>query len=251
MEIRAIKTHKITNADKSLYKILDRYLDKIIEGSILVITSKIIAITQGRVVKLTDKQKDELIKKEADYFIDKNLHKSKLFITLKNNILTFSSGIDESNGNGYQVLWPDNPQKVANQMRSILSKKFKVKNLGVIITDMTALPMRWGVIGGALVYSGFNPLKDLRGKPDIFGKIYKFTKVGILNGLAAAAAVTMGEGSEQTPLAIIEDIPFVEFQNGNPTKRELEDLVIKPEEDMFGPLFKNAPWQKGGYVKSF
>ncbi len=244
MIVKAIKTHKITRADKDLFKVLNKYVKDFSEGSILVIASKIVAITQGRVVRLKDQKKDDLIKKEADFFIDKNLHKSKLFITLKNNILTFSSGIDESNGNGYQVLWPNFPQKVANQVREYLIKRFQVKKVGVIITDMTALPLRWGVIGGALCYSGFKPLKDLRGKPDIFGKKYKFTKVGILNGLTAATSVVMGEGSEQTPLAIINDLPFVEFQNGIPTKKELDDLIIKPEEDMYGPLFKNAPWQK-------
>ena len=251
MIIKAIKTHKITNKDNDLFKILDKYVKNLNEGSILVIASKIVAITQGRVVNPAEVDVDDLIKKEADLFIPKELHKNKLFVTLKNNILTFSSGIDESNGNGYLVLWPDNPQKVANDIRKYLSKKIKVKKLGVIITDMTALPMRWGVIGGAIAYSGFKPLKDLRGKPDIFGKIYKYTKVGILNGLAAAASVVMGEGAEQTPIAIIEDVEFVDFVDRDPTQSELDNLVISPEEDMFGPLFKNASWQKGGTNLSF
>ena len=244
MIIKAIKTHKITNKDNNLFRILDHYVKSLHEASILVIASKIVAITQGRVAKLTDKEKDELIKKEADYFIPKEFHKSGLYVTLKDNILTFSSGMDESNGNGFLVFWPKDKQKVVNSVRDYLIKKFRVKRVGIIITDMAALPFRWGVIGGSLAYSGFKPLKDLRGKPDIFGKKYKFTKVGILNGLAAAAAVVMGEGAEQTPLAVIEDIPFVEFQERNPTEKELNDLIIKPEEDMFGLFFKNAPWQR-------
>ena len=56
----------------------------------------------------------------------------------------------------------------------------------------------------------------------------------------------MGEGAEQTPLAIIEDLDFIEFVDKNPSRNELESLIIKLEEDMYGPLFKNAPWQKGG-----
>ena len=246
MIIKAIKTHKIIKSDNDLLKLLDQYVDGLKEESILVIASKIVAITQGRMVNPKEVDVDALIKKEADFFIDKNLHKSNLFITLKNNILTFSSGIDESNGNGYLILWPEDPQKVANKVRSHLMRRFNIEQVGVIITDMTALPMRWGVIGGAIAYSGFKPLKDLRGKPDIFGKEYKYTKVGILNGLSAAASVVMGEGAEQTPLAIIEDLDFIEFVDKNPSRNELESLIIKLEEDMYGPLFKNAPWQKGG-----
>ena len=246
MVIKTIKTHKITIKDNNLFKILDKYVKKLNEGSILVIASKIVAITQGRVVNPAEVDVDMLIKKEADLFIPKELHKNKLFITIKNNILTFSAGIDESNGNGYLVLWPDNPQKVANDIRKYLSKKLKVKKMGIIITDMTALPLRWGVIGGAIAYSGFKSLHDLRGKPDVFGRKYKFTKVGILNGLSAAASVVMGEGAEQTPMAIISDIPFVEFVDKDPSQSELNSLMISPEEDIYGPLFKNAPWQKGG-----
>ena len=246
MIIKAIKTHKIIKSDNDLLKLLDQYVDGLKEESILVIASKIVAITQGRMVNPKEVDVDALIKKEADFFIDKNLHKSNLFITLKNNILTFSSGIDESNGNGYLILWPEDPQKVANKVRNHLMRRFNIEQVGVIITDMTALPMRWGVIGGAIAYSAFKPLKDLRGKPDIFGKEYKYTKVGILNGLSAAASVVMGEGAEQTPLAIIEDLDFIEFVDKNPSRNELESLIIKLEEDMYGPLFKNAPWQKGG-----
>ena len=41
----------------------------------------------------------------------------------------------------------------------------------------------------------------------------KVTKVDVVNALASAAVLVMGEGAEQTPLAVISDVPFVEFQN--------------------------------------
>lgn len=246
MKVTAIKTHKITIKDKDLLKILDQYVKKLTDGSVVVIVSKIAAITQGRVVKLSEKDKETLIKKEAQYFIPKEEHKFGLYVTINNNRLTYSSGIDESNGNGYHILWPKNPQKTANKVREYLKKKFNIKNVGVIITDMTALPLRWGIIAGEIAYSGFNPLKILTGKPDVFGKKFLYTKVGILNGLAASAGVVMGEGAEQTPIGIIEDVPFVEFQDRNPTAKELKDLIIEPENDLYGSMIKNANWQKGG-----
>lgn len=246
MQVHPIKTHKITTADKDLLKIIDQYIKNFKNGSILVIASKIVAITQGRVKKLTPEQKEALIKKEADQFIDKKHNKHGLIVTIKDNYLTYSSGIDESNANGCAVLWPKDPQKVANQVRSYLKKRFHVNKVGVIITDMAAIPLKWGVIGGAIAYSGFNPLKDLTGKPDIFGRKFKYTKVGILNGLAATAAVVMGEGSEQTPLGIIQNVSFVQFHSRNPTKKELKDLIIKPDEDLYGPMLTSASWLKGG-----
>lgn len=247
MKITAIKTHKITSKDKDLFKILDQYVKDFKDNSILVIASKIIAITQGRVKKMTDQEKEDFIKKVSERYIPKEEHNYNLFITITNNILTYSAGIDESNvGEGYSVLWPDQPSEVANKIRAYLKKRFKVKNAGVIITDMAAIPLQWGLIAGPIAYSGFNPLKVLTGTPDVFGRPFKHTKVGIWNGLAAGAGVVMGEGAEQTPLAIIEDVAFVEFQDRDPSEEELKSLVIEPENDLFGPLMKYAPWKKGG-----
>src|SRR3989344_4566986 len=246
MKVKSIKTHKVTIKDNDLLKILDKYIKSLKERSVVVIASKIVAITEGRVAKISEKEKDELIKKEAQYFIPKEEHKYQLYVTINNNHLTYSSGIDESNGNGYHILWPADPQKTANKVREYLKKRFRIQNVGVIITDMAALPLRWGIIAGEIAYSGFNPLKILTGKPDVFGREFKYTKVGILNGLAAAAGVVMGEGAEQTPIGIINDIPFVEFHDRNPTKKELKDLIIEPENDLYGSMTKSANWQKGG-----
>lgn len=246
MIVSSIKTHKITLEDKDILKILDAHIKNLEERSVVVIASKIIAITQGRVAKMTQEELESFIKSEAQEYIPKELHKHKLYITINNNHLTYSSGVDESNGNGYHILWPENIQDVTNSIRSHLRKKFQLKSVGVIVTDMAALPLRWGLIAGEIAYSGFKPLNDLTGTPDIFGNNFKYTKVGILNGLAASAGVVMGEGAEQTPLGIITDVPFVEFVDNDPTQEELNSLIIKPEEDLYGPMISAAPWKKGG-----
>ena len=46
-------------------------------------------------------------------------------------------------------------------------------------------------------------------------------------------------------MAIISDLPFVEFQDRNPTQKELKELCISPEEDLYGPFLKNVQWKKG------
>jgi F420-0:gamma-glutamyl ligase len=56
----------------------------------------------------------------------------------------------------------------------------------------------------------------------------------------------MGEGSEQTPIALLEDLPFVGFQDRNPTKRELDGMRIKREDDLYWPLLSKVKWRKGG-----
>jgi dihydrofolate synthase / folylpolyglutamate synthase len=245
MIITPIKTDKITPGNKDLFQILDKFLPEIKEGSVLAITSKIVAICEGRVVKLDEVEKESLVEKEADLYLPASENKYGFNITIKNNIFIASAGVDESNGNGYYILWPKDPQESANKIREYLKIKFNLKNVGVVITDSKTTPLRWGVTGVALAHSGFNGLNNYIEKPDIFGRPMHVTKASIMDGLASAAVLVMGEGAEQTPIALIENLPFVEFQDRNPTNEELEMLKIELEDDIYSPILKNIDWKKG------
>jgi F420-0:gamma-glutamyl ligase len=98
----------------------------------------------------------------------------------------------------------------------------------------------------ALAHSGFAALNDYAGHPDVFGRPLAVTKANVRDGLAAAAVLAMGEADEQTPLAVIDDLPFVTFQERDPTNEELVDLRISLEDDLYAPLLTRAPWQIGG-----
>ena len=247
MKIFPIKTHKIRPGGKqNLFEVLDRYLKTLRERSIVVITSKIVSICQGRVVKIKKVDKKELIKKEAEYFLPSEESKYNITLTIKGNLLLPTAGVDKSNGAGYFILWPENPQETANQVRKYLGNRFSVKKVGVIITDSKTIPLRRGTTGVAIAHSGFFALNNYIGKPDIFGRKLKVTKANILDALAASAVLVMGEGKEQTPLAIIEDIPFVKFQNRDPSEKELQDFYLNMADDLYAPLLKSVKWQKGG-----
>lgn len=245
MKVTAYKTHKITEKDKNLFKILDRYLPKVKEKSVVVVTSKIIAICEGSILKIGDIDKRELIKKESMRYLPSETNKYGVMLTIKNNMLLASAGIDESNSNNHYVLLPKNPQKSANEIRSYLMKKFSLKHAGVIITDSKTSPLRWGVTGIGIAHSGFHALNNYIGQEDLFGRTLKMTKVNVLDGLAVSSVLVMGEGKEQTPLAVIEDVPFVLFQKTNPTKQQLQDLVIAPKDDLYHELLEGVHWRKG------
>ncbi len=245
MKVKAYKTEKITQGSFNLQEFLDKFVPDLSENSVLAISSKVVAICEGRFVKMEDADKDKLIASEAEFFIPKEKNRYNVSLTIKDNLLIAGAGIDESNGNGYYILLPENPQKSANFIREFLRKKFNIKNLGVVITDSRTAPLRWGVTGLCISYSGFTPLKDYIGKPDLFGRNFQFEKLNIADSLAATGVLVMGEGSEQTPLAIIEEIPLIEFQDEDPSKEELGSLKISLEEDLYSDLLKNAPWEKG------
>lgn len=244
MQITAVKTHKITVKDKDILSVVDKYIDNFEENSILVVTSKIVSLCEGNVVD-SKANKDDLVKSEADMYLPKETNTYNLYVTIKNNVLAVNAGIDESNSSDGYVLWPENPQKSANEIRTFLRNKFKLKNAGVIITDSKTTPLRYGITGIGIAYSGFRAINNHIGEADIFGRELKMTTVNVMDGVAAAAAVVMGEASEQTPLAVVNDLPFVKFQENDPANEELESLNIDPITDVYGEILKNISWKPG------
>jgi putative folate metabolism gamma-glutamate ligase len=246
MKVLPYKTHKI-KPNENLYEILDKYLPKLEEKSVVAIASKIVGICEGRVIKKeSDEQKNELAKQEADYYLPLEYNQYGFILTINHNLLVASAGIDESNSNGYLSLWPKDPQKNVDEIRKYLVKKHKIKSVGVILTDSKLSPLRRGVTGYALTHSGFKALNSYIGKDDIFGEKMKAEQMNVADALTAAAAAVMGEGKEQQPLAVITEANFVHFQKRNPTKEELASLKISIGEDVYSSLLTGVKWKKGG-----
>ena len=246
MIVKTVKTDKIVAGGPTIFELLDKYLTTLGEGSVVAITSKVVSICEGRVVPIGDIDKEELIKSEADYYLSPEVSDYGYHFTITKNTLISSAGIDMSNGNGNYILWPANPQKSANKIREYLVKRFGLKKVGVIITDSSVYPLRYGTLVVPIRHSGFVARNDYRGQPDLFGRPFEVSISSVAGGLAAAAGLVMGEGVEQTPIVVMEDLKFVEFQDRNPTKKELDDFYIPiNSDDLFAPFLQNAPWQKG------
>lgn len=245
MHITEIKTEKILPNSTSITTLLETCIQEISEPTVIVITSKIVAMCEGAVLSAGRHTKNELATQNADFYIPATQSKYDVTLTIKNNQLIPSAGIDESNSNGNFIFWPKDPQQSANNAREFLIKKYPHIHIGVIISDSKTTPLRWGTTGTSIAHSGFMAINDFIGKPDIFGRPLTMTKVNVVDALACAAVLQMGESNEQTPLALITDIPFVQFQNRNPTKKELQDLHISIEDDVYAPILTSAHWSKG------
>lgn len=247
MTVTAYKTQKISVGMK-LNDILDATLPILSDRDIVVVTSKIVSICEGQVVAHDGKvTKKDLIRREAELYIEgKSLTRYGIILTMKRGIVIPSAGIDESNGGGNFILWPKDPDKSAVDIWQSLRAKHGVRHLGVIITDSHTTPLRWGVTGIGLSWCGFSALNDYIGKPDINGRKLRVTKANVLDGLSAASTAVMGEGNEQTPLAVIQDTGFVTFQNRPPSVRERQNMIIDRKKDIYADLMDSPYWRKGG-----
>lgn len=194
------------------------------EADILCIATKCLAIHQGRCVRIGTVDKKQLVRQEADWTWGEIST-----LTLKDGTVIPFSGIDESNGNGYYVLWPQNVTELLAEIHGYLCKKFTIKNLGLMSIDSKIEPFRRGTVGVAQDIFGFNPTKDYKGKEDLFGRRFEMTSVNIADSLASAACYLMGEGNECCPLLIIRGAENVEFGN----KFSMANTQLAKEDDMF------------------
>jgi F420-0:gamma-glutamyl ligase len=243
MNVAPIKTHAIIAGHDSIFDVLDTYLPPLKNRSVVAVTSKIVSLCEGSVVPIDQSDLETLVIQHADHYLPKSFNKYGFNFTITNNTMIASAGIDQSNGNGNYVLWPKNPQASADVIREHLITKHRIPSVGVIITDSKTIPLRWGTVGTAIAHSGFRALNDYRGTNDLFNYKMRVTKANVVEGLAAAACLIMGEGSESTPLAIIDDVPFVEFHKKD-TPNEPSD-AISLEEDLYAPILTAAPWRRG------
>lgn len=229
-----IKTHKIKPGE-SLFPILDTYIAKLTENTIIAITSKIISICENRLVS-KNKNKLHVIRQESDFCFAAPPRSPTFYLTLKNNRLIPNAGIDESNCNNAYVLLPKNPQLTAKKIWQYLRKRDSLKNLGIIITDSNITPLRRGATGIAIGWCGFKPIYDYIGQKDIFYRPLQVTQINLLDSLATVATLAMGEGREQTPIAIIKNVPKINFQNRTPTTKEEQTTCIDPKNDLFSTV---------------
>ncbi|MDP2933795.1 MAG: coenzyme F420-0:L-glutamate ligase [bacterium] len=236
MRFLPIKTRVLLPPKDNLFLVLDKFLPRLREGDIVMITSKVLAIHQGRCVKITEKiKKDNLIRSEADAYLPRrHVPDEHVMLTIKDNTLIPTAGIDVSNGNGYFVLWPKNVNRLLKQIWQYLRKKHRIKHLAVVSTDSHTVPLRFGVLGVSTGFYGLEPVIDHRGKPDIFGRPLTITRVNAVDALAVMSVFLMGESDETTPILIIRGAKLVTFTD-KPTYKK---LIIPRRTDNYAPLLK-------------
>jgi len=232
MQIEAIHTGVFFPGMDLIDFILESAKSELKEKSVLAVTSKIVSLAEGRTVNKERIKKKELIKRECEYYLGEvgyNCH-----LTVQHGLLIPSAGIDESNSaNGEYILYPKDPFASARKIQAAIKQKCVLNDFAIIITDSRTLPLRRGVVGVALAYSGFRAVKSLIGEADLFGRPLRMTTMNIVDALAASTVLLMGEGAERCPLAVVHEAPLIFTDETNP-----EELTIPMEEDLYSPLFK-------------
>ena len=233
MHFLPIHTRTLNPPQDSLFDALEQSDFAPQENDIILVSSKVVAIHQGRCIHTSQAEKEKLIQQEAECYIQ-SVREGVPSITIKEHTFIGSAGIDESNANGYYVLWPKQPYSVAHELYSYFRARYKRKNIAVILVDSHCIPMRSGTIGISIGFYGIEPTEDHTGMKDIYGREFVYSKSNIVDALAAAAVLVMGETDEQIPVCIARNVPNIQFIYEDHHK----ELVIDPERDIYYPLLK-------------
>lgn len=216
------------------------------EKNVFVICQKVVSKSEGRYVELAtitpsdhacdlakicgkDPRLVELVLRESSAVL--RCVKDVLIVRHRLGFIVANAGIDQSNipdAETRALLLPEDPDASAAVIRETLAQRFGTR-IGVIISDSFGRPWRMGVCGTAIGCAGINPLVDLRGKPDRFGRALRVTQVAVADELAAAATLVMGEADEGRPIVLVSGVPQQYFSGAGSAAQ----LQRPPAQDLF------------------
>ena len=189
---------------------------------VVVLAQKIVSKAEGRLFRLSDVTPSE---RAIDYGrkVDKDprlveliLRESKEIVRAITGVLIVehrlgfvmaNAGIDASNVDDPDqvLLLPADPDLSARRLRTDFKRIAKV-DVGVVINDSWGRAWRMGTTGAAIGAAGLPGLIDMRGQPDMNGRILRVTEIGHADEIAAAASLLMGQAAEGRPVVVIRGL---------------------------------------------
>ncbi len=210
------------------------------DGDVLCLASTIVAKSEGRIrdlesyrpgsraIKIASEigKDPRFVQAVLDESADVLLDRPFLLVATRFGHVGVNAGIDQSNvGGGRILLLPEDPSASAGRLRASLGK-----DCAVIITDTCGRPFRSGVAGVAVGWSGIAALRDWRGERDMHGKVLDITQEAIVDEIAAAANLLMGEAGDGTPAVVFRGLRY---------PRSGDDVFMPREKDVIRPLLKS------------
>ena len=199
-------------------------LGPLLDGDIVVVTSKIISKAEGRVEQAS--RRAELIGSETKRTLAR---RGETRIVRTHNGLTLAAaGIDRSNLPAESILLlPRDPDASAAELRERLTANGL--RLGVIISDTAGRAWRLGQTDHAIGASGVRPLEDYAGARDGYGNELQITAMAVADEVAAAADLVKRK-LRGRPVAVVRGLDHLVSEAGSSARELLRD----PREDLFG-----------------
>jgi len=216
------------------------------ERDIVVVAQKIFSKAEGRVIGVrhvvpsAEAKKLAKVTGKGSKFVELVLRETKrvlkatreiFLVEDKRGLVCINAGIDKSNIEGSEnfALLPEDSDCSASDCRSRL-EGLTGRKLAVVICDTYSRPFRRGQVNFAIGVSGLSLFRDYRGKTDLFGHVLRVKNVAVVDEIAAAAELLMGQGMEATPVVILRGLKATRKTGAD---CRISGLLISGEEDLF------------------
>ncbi|MFB6529397.1 coenzyme F420-0:L-glutamate ligase [Streptomyces sp. NPDC056399] len=212
-------------AGDDLAKLIASVSPALVDGDVLLVTSKIVSKAEGRVIAADDRE--EAIDAETVRVVARR--GTLRIVENRQGLVMAAAGVDASNTPaGTVLLLPEDPDASARRIRSGLRDALGV-DVGVVVTDTFGRPWRAGLTDVAIGAAGVRVLDDLRGGTDAHGNPLSATVVATADELAAAGDLVKGKATG-LPVAVVRGLPHVVAGDEEPGARA---LVRGAADDMF------------------
>ncbi|WP_277326528.1 coenzyme F420-0:L-glutamate ligase [Streptomyces sp. JH14] len=183
----------------------------LVDGDILLVTSKIISKAEGRIVEAADRE--AAIDAETVRVVARR--GTLRIVENRQGLVMAAAGVDASNTPaGTVLLLPEDPDASARAIRDGLRDTLGVE-VGVVVTDTFGRPWRNGLTDVAIGAAGVRVLDDLRGGTDAYGNPLSATVVATADELASAGDLVKGK-AEGLPVAVVRGLSHVVDGAGGP-----------------------------------
>jgi coenzyme F420-0:L-glutamate ligase/coenzyme F420-1:gamma-L-glutamate ligase len=204
--------------------------ERLRDGDVLAVTSKVVAKAEGRLVPLPAEEAErERIHREtvAAETVRVVARRGRLVIAeTRHGLVGANALIDASNAGGDALVpLPEDPDASAARLRAALAAATGA-DLAVVVTDTLGRPWRLGQTDVAVGLAGMGALADYRGRPDGDGRVLEVTETAVPDEVAAAADLVKGKLA-RVPAALLRGVAR---PPGDGTAR---DLVRPASDDLF------------------
>lgn len=173
----------------------------LVDGDVLVVTSKIVSKAEGRVVQADDRE--AAIDAETVRVVARR--GPARIVESRHGFVMAAAGVDASNTPaGTVLLLPEDPDASARALREGLRDALGVE-VGVVVTDTFGRPWREGQTDVAIGAAGVRVLEDLRGGEDTHGNPLGVTVTAVGDELASAGELVKGKAAGM-PVAVLRGL---------------------------------------------
>jgi len=180
----------------------------LLDGDVLVVTSKLLSKAEGRLVAVPPGADREAVRRQA---VDEETVRvvarrgTTTIAQNRNGLVLAAAGVDASNVRGDEIaLLPIDPDASASALRDRLHE-LTGRQVAVVVSDTMGRPWRQGQVDQAIGVAGLAPIRDSRGTADSFGAVLEVTEIAVADELAAAAELVKGK-ADGVPVAVVRGL---------------------------------------------